>query len=137
MRTSLVHDVTTEFSLEGLRDYLVSNIDSESYGEQSFNRVFNEFVLQLDAQVLKLSMALEGSGIEFIWAVNMGKAGLSPEESESLYRHTSQDGTKYQGINAVLAFVRDNIDINELTDAYWSEVDRNKSTEHGHVRIEA
>lgn len=137
MRPSLVHDVSTQFSLDGLREYLLDSIDEESYGEQSRSHVFNEFILQLDAQSLKLATALEGSGAEFIWAVNMGKAGISPEGSEKNYRHKSMDGTEYQGMDAVLAFLRDNIDVNELTDAYWSEIDRNHSLRHDALRLEA
>lgn len=121
MEPNLVQDVSKEFKREGLADFVHESIDAESYGTEPLRRVTDEFIHQLGEKTLSLGETLSGHGVEFFWAVNMGKAGISPVGIGSGHKHTSPDGTEHIGLESILAFIRDSIDIDEITDSYWEE----------------
>ncbi|MBC9703609.1 MAG: hypothetical protein H9W81_01035 [Enterococcus sp.] len=107
-----------EFSLEGLRDYLASQIDVESYSDVAFNEVYEEFLFQLSLRVRRTADELNICGVNFFWAVYMEDAVIDPEEAARNYSFTAPTGV-FEGVNAIIASIVYDLDIDALTQNYW------------------
>lgn len=104
--------------MAGLRDYLSTQIDMESYSDDAFNAVYEEFLFQLTLRVRKTADALSICGVNFFWAVYMEDAVIDPEEAARNYRFTAPEGV-FEGVNAIIASIVYDIDIDALTENYW------------------
>lgn len=112
--------VSNEFTREGLRAYVTSYIDEESYSDESLYSVFEEFNYRVGLKAKQLGEMLDGFGIKFFWAVNLGKAVYSPKDSLEEYFYTDSQGNENHGIDAILAFLRDEVDVETVINDYWS-----------------
>lgn len=110
--------IAKEFSLEGLREYLGTQIDMESYSDSAFNEVYEEFLFQLTLRVRKTADALSICGVNFFWAVYMEDAVIDPEEAARNYSFTAPTGV-FEGVNAIIASIVYDLDIDALTQNYW------------------
>lgn len=107
-----------EFSLEGLRGYLSTQLDMESYSDTAFNEVYEEFLFQLTLRVRKTADALSICGVNFFWAVYMEDAVIDPEEAARNYSFAAPTGV-FEGVNAIIASIVYDLDIDALTQNYW------------------
>lgn len=108
-----------DFTLEGLREYLLDNLDVESYSDSAITDVLEEFLFQLTLRVKSTAEALASCGVEFFWAVYLEDAVISPREAELNYSFTAPGGKLFQGINAIVASIVYDLDIDALTENYW------------------
>lgn len=113
--------VDDEFTRDGLRAYVLSNLDEESYSDESLYGVCERFNYRLHQKAESLSEDMKGFGIKFYWYVNMGKFIYHPKDDLEEYIYFDSSQTEHLGINAILAFLRDEVSIEEVSDDYWSE----------------
>lgn len=115
--------IAQEFTLAGLKNYLETEIDMESYSDHAFYEVLEEFLLQLSLEVRKTADALSGCGINFFWAIHMEDAILDPHDVAGNYLFSDSSGKSYDGINAIIASIVYDMDIDNITSNYWRTKD--------------
>lgn len=111
--------VSTEFTRKGLRDYVLARLDEESYSDESLYSVFEEFNYRLGLKARSLSSMMEGFGIKFEWMINNGKAIYSPKDELEEYFFTDPEGKEWQGLDAILASLREEVDVDSVANDYW------------------
>lgn len=111
--------IAEEFTLEGLREHFITQIDAESYSDTALNETYEEFLFQLSLQVRKTADSLAGFGVNFFWAVYMQEAILDPEDVRSNYNYTDNEGRTFEGMNAIIASIVYGFDVDALTSNYW------------------
>lgn len=115
--------IAKEFSLEGLREHFITQIDAESYSDTALNETYEEFLFQLSLQVRKTADSLAGCGVNFFWAINMQDAILDPHDVRSDYIYTDSEGRLFEGLNAIIASIVYGFDVDSLISNYWKVKD--------------
>lgn len=111
--------IAEEFTLEGLREHFITQIDAESYSDTALNETYEEFLFQLSLQVRKTADSLAGCGVNFFWAVYMQEAILDPQDVRSNYNYIDSKGQNHEGMNAIIASIVYGFDVDALTSNYW------------------
>lgn len=111
--------IAKEFSLEGLREHFITQIDVESYSDTALSETYEEFLFQLSLQVRKTADSLAGCGVNFFWAVYLEDAILDPQDVRSDYIYSDESERSYEGINAIIASLVYGFDIDALVCNYW------------------
>ena len=113
-------ELPQEFTLKGLEDHVISFLDEESYCDASFYDIFTEFTDQLVIKSKSISQLLESWGTGFHWEISSEEVLYAPNKDWDSYKYKNAHGVVYYGVEAILAFLRDDIDIPSLVDNYWS-----------------
>lgn len=118
-----VHEV---FTREGLKHYVEAHIDIESYSDETFYELCEQYNYRLHLKANELSDLLEMVGINFAWNINFGTVQYEPESAFDEYQYKDPQGIIWIGEEAILAFLRDDTNIEAVIDNYWSGKDRQK-----------
>lgn len=119
--------VSDEFTREGLRQHVMSHLDEESYSDESLYHVYEEFNYRLGLKVNDLAETMKGFEIEFFWAVNLGRVVYNPKDELDEYFFTDARGKEWNGLDAILAFLRDEVNVEAVESDYWSSRSPSKS----------
>lgn len=111
--------IAKEFSLEGLREHFITQIDAESYSDTAMSETYEEFLFQLSLQVRKTADSLAGCGVNFFWAIYLEDGILDPAEVRSDYIYSDAEGNTYEGLNAIVASLVYEFDVEALIANYW------------------
>lgn len=112
--------VSEEFTRTGIKEYVIGNLDTESYSDESAHAVFEEFSYRLSLKVERFRDLLEFCGVDFFWAVNLGRAKYQPMQDLAEYCYIDSTGRQWEGLDALLAFIRDDVDMESVVNDYWS-----------------
>lgn len=119
-REAVQESVSEEFTRTGLREHVLSFINEESYCDESLYSICEEFNYRLMLKSQGISNLLKGWGTEFTWAINSGIVIYAPAGAWNDYNYVAKDGVKYSKLDALLAFIRDDINVVALVNDYWS-----------------
>lgn len=120
IRETVQESVSEEFTRTGLREHVLSFINEESYCDESLYSICEEFNYRLMLKSQGISNLLKGWGTEFTWAINTGIVIYAPAGAWNNYNYVAKHGVKYSKLDALLAFIRDDINIDALVNDYWS-----------------
>ena len=115
-----VEKIAEEFTADGLKAYLFSELDVESYSDETLEDIYQDFLYALFIEARRTSSILEGCHVDFEWDVYAGTAELVdiPVE-DNAYHYVSGDGTRYVGVDAIIANIVHSVDIDLLLENFW------------------
>ena len=116
--------VSEEFTREGLKAYVEKYIDIDSYSDESFYELCEEFNYRLHLKANELSELLDMVGIRFAWNINFGTLQYDPESAFADYKYKDSNRRLWKGEDAILAFLRDDVNVEAVIDNYWTARDR-------------
>lgn len=120
IRETVQESVSQEFTRLGLRKHVLSFINEESYCDESLYSICEEFNYRLMLKSQGISELLKEWGTEFTWSINTGVVVYAPAGAWNNYHYVTKDGTRYSKLDALLAFIRDDIDVSALVNDYWN-----------------
>lgn len=115
--------ISYDFTRDGLKDYVRAHIDGESYSDESFYGLFEEFSYRMGLKAAEITRMVSGFGIDFYWAINMGKIKFCPEGAFDNYTYMDTEDKEWLKVDAILAFIRDETGIDQVVDDYWTQRD--------------
>ena len=120
LETVKVEQIADEFKMEGLKNYLLSELDIESYSDETLNDIYQDFLYALFIEARRTSSILESCHVEFAWDVYDETAKLVdiPVE-DNAYHYISADGTHYSGVDAIIANIVYGVNIDLLLENFW------------------
>lgn len=120
LETVKVETIADEFSLEGLKNYLLSELDIESYSDETLDDIYQDFLYGLFLEARQTASILESCHVEFNWDVYAGTAKLVdiPVE-DNAYVYISENGTRYNGTDAIIANIVYGMNIDLLLENFW------------------
>jgi hypothetical protein len=120
LETVKVETIADEFSMEGLKNYLLSELDIESYSDETLDDIYQDFLYALFIEARKTGSILESCHVEFSWDVYAGTAKLIdiPVE-DNAYVYISENKTRYDGVDAIIANIVYGINIDLLLENFW------------------
>lgn len=120
LETVKVETIADEFSMEGLKNYLLSELDIESYSDETLDDIYQDFLYGLFIEARKTASILESCHVEFAWDVYAGTAKLVdiPVE-DNTYAYISANGTRYSGTDAIIANIVYGTNIDLLLENFW------------------
>jgi hypothetical protein len=120
LETVKVETIADEFAMEGLKNYLLSELDIESYSDETLDDIYQDFLYVLFLESRKTSSILDGCHVDFAWDVYAGTAKLVDIPAEdNAYLYISEDGTRYNGVDAIIANIVYSVDIDLLLENFW------------------
>jgi hypothetical protein len=120
LETVKVETIAGEFSMEGLKNYLLSELDIESYSDETLDDIYQDFLYALFIEARTTSSILDSCHVDFAWDVYAGTAKLVdiPVENNN-YLYISEDGTRYSGAEAIIANIVYGVNIDLLLENFW------------------
>jgi hypothetical protein len=120
LETVKVETIADEFTMEGLKNYLLSELDIESYSDETLDDIYQDFLYVLFLKSRQTSSILDSCHVDFAWDVYDGTAKLVdiPVE-ENTYLYISEDGTRYNGVDAIIANIVYGVNIDLLLENFW------------------
>jgi hypothetical protein len=120
LETAKVETIADEFKMEGLKNYLLSELDIESYSDETLNDIYQDFLYVLFLEARKTSSILDSCHVDFAWDVYDGTAKLVdiPVE-DNAYHYISEDGTRHSGVDAIIANIVYSVNIDLLLENFW------------------
>lgn len=120
LETVKVETIADEFTMEGLKNYLFSELDIESYSDETLDDIYQDFLYVLFLESRQTSSILDSCRVEFAWDVYDGTAKLVdiPVE-DNAYLYISEDGTRYSGADAIIANIVYGVNIDLLLENFW------------------
>lgn len=120
LETVKVETIADEFKMEGLKNYLLSELDIESYSDETLNDIYQDFLYVLFLEARRTSSILDSCHVDFAWDVYDETAKLVdiPVE-DNVYFYISEDGTRYSGVDAIIANIVYSVNIDLLLENFW------------------
>lgn len=126
MSPNNVVSVAPEFTVNKLKTYFYDQLDGESYSDENFENAFDEFIYRLSCDARATTKILESCGVQFNWDVYAGQAFLVDlPKDENPYHYITEDGTRYDDVNAIIANIIYTLNVDLLMESYWNNKTRN------------
>lgn len=121
LETVKVETIAEEFSMEGLKNHLLSELDIESYSDETLDDIYQDFLYGLFLEARNTASILESCHVEFSWDVYAGTAKLIdiPVEDNAYVYVSKETGTRYDGVDAIIANIVYSVNIDLLLENFW------------------